>query len=132
MRGLLLWSRAPWQLGSQAPDSEGPSSHGAGAVVARGVWDLPRPGVEPVSPASAGGFLSAVPRGKADLGAFYVLLTALVFYSAPTSQLWWLLDTPRSLMGKGNGTPLQYSCLENPMDGGAWWAAVQGVVKSQT
>ena len=30
------------------------------------------------------------------------------------------------------GNPLQYSCLENPMDGGAWWAAVHGVVKSQT
>ena len=28
---------------------------------------------------------------------------------------------------EGNGTPLQYSCLENPMDGGAWWAAVYGV-----
>ena len=35
-------------------------------------------------------------------------------------------------MGEGNGTPLQYSCLENPMDGGAWWAAVHGVAKSQT
>ena len=34
--------------------------------------------------------------------------------------------------GKGNGTPLQYSCLENPMDGGAWWAAVHGVAKSRT
>ena len=34
--------------------------------------------------------------------------------------------------GEGNGTPLQYSCLENPMDGGAWWAAVHGVVKSRT
>ena len=31
-----------------------------------------------------------------------------------------------------NGTPLQYSCLENPMDGGAWWAAVHGVARSQT
>ena len=31
-----------------------------------------------------------------------------------------------------NGTPLQYSCLENAMDGGAWWAAVHGVAKSQT
>ena len=30
------------------------------------------------------------------------------------------------------GTPLQYSCLENPMDGGAWWAAVHGVAKSRT
>ena len=33
---------------------------------------------------------------------------------------------------KGNGNPLQYSCLENPMDRGAWWAAVHGVMKSQT
>ena len=34
--------------------------------------------------------------------------------------------------GEGNGTPLQYSCLENPMDGGAWWAAVHEVAKSWT
>ena len=34
--------------------------------------------------------------------------------------------------GEGNGTPLQYSCLENPMDGGAWWAAVYEVTQSQT
>ena len=33
---------------------------------------------------------------------------------------------------QSNGTPLQYSCLENPIDGGAWWAAVHGVAKSQT
>ena len=37
-----------------------------------------------------------------------------------------------SWLGEGNGTPLQYSCLENPIDGGAWWAAVHGVTKSQT
>ena len=37
-----------------------------------------------------------------------------------------------ALTGEGNGTPLQYSCLENPMNGGAWWAAVHGVAKSQT
>ena len=34
--------------------------------------------------------------------------------------------------GEGNGTPLQYSCLENPVDGGAWWAAVHGVAESDT
>ena len=34
--------------------------------------------------------------------------------------------------GEGDGTPLQYSCLENPMDGGAWWAAVHGVARSRT
>ena len=42
-----------------------------------------------------------------------------------TGQLW-VKD------GEGNGNPLQYSCLENPMDGGAWWAAVHGVAKSRT
>ena len=35
-------------------------------------------------------------------------------------------------IGEGNGNPLQYSCLENPMDGGACWATVPGVTKSQT
>ena len=34
--------------------------------------------------------------------------------------------------GEGNGTPLQYSCLENPMDGGAWWAAIHGVSENLT
>ena len=34
--------------------------------------------------------------------------------------------------GEGNSNPLQYSCLENPMDGGAWWATVHGVAKSLT
>ena len=34
--------------------------------------------------------------------------------------------------GEGNGTPHQYSCLENPMDGGAWWAAVHWVARSRT
>ena len=34
--------------------------------------------------------------------------------------------------GEGNGNPLQYSCLKNPMDGGAWWATVHGVAESWT
>ena len=37
-----------------------------------------------------------------------------------------------SCIGGGNGNPLQCSCLENPRDGGAWWAAVYGVAQSQT
>ena len=40
----------------------------------------------------------------------------------------WLGSKPR----EGNGTPFQYSCLENPMDGGVWWAEVHGVTKSRT
>ena len=37
-----------------------------------------------------------------------------------------------SCIGEGNGSPLQYSCLENPRDSGAWWAAVYGVAQSDT
>ena len=42
------------------------------------------------------------------------------------------LSIPGSENGDGNGNPLQCSCLENPRDGGAWWAAVYGVTQSQT
>ena len=52
----------------------------------------------------------------------------------------WQLDTTQwlhfhfslSCIGEGNGNPLQCSCLENPRDGGAWWAAVYGAAQSQT
>ena len=47
----------------------------------------------------------------------------------------WGLDTTSlslSCIGEGNGNPLQCSCLENPRDGGAWWAAVYGVAQSRT
>ena len=63
----------------------------------------------------------------------------------PGNNHWELLKNPRGLLigtadssslgensGEGNGIPLQYSCLENPTDEGAWWAAVHGVAKSQT
>ena len=43
-----------------------------------------------------------------------------------------LKNSSRNRKGEGNGTPLQYSCLENPMDGGAWLAAVHGVENSRT
>ena len=54
--------------------------------------------------------------------------------------LWELSDTTErfhflfsfSCIGEGNGNPLQCSCLENPRDGGAWWAAVYGVAQSRT
>ena len=42
------------------------------------------------------------------------------------------IGASRELTGEGNGNPLQYSCPENPMDRGAWWAAVHGVAKSRT
>ena len=65
----------------------------------------------------------------------HILLMSL---SLPAEN-WWdrnckrlrLLKTS-AVSGEGNDTPLQYSCLENPMDRGAWWATVHGVARSQT
>ena len=53
--------------------------------------------------------------------------------NSPTELLWEVLKTFSATSESGcfNGTPLQYSYLENPMDGGAWWAAVHGVAKSR-
>ena len=44
----------------------------------------------------------------------------------------WVASLSLSWIGEGNGNPLQCSCLENPRDGGAWWAAVSGVAHSRT
>ena len=48
------------------------------------------------------------------------------------STLYCKYGPPCHVKGEGNGTPLQYCCPENSLDGGAWWAAVHGVAKSQT
>ena len=61
----------------------------------------------------------------------------LFFYSSPNrlrhipckSLIYFVVERNNR---DGNGTPLQYSCLENPMDGGAWWATVHGVSESWT
>ena len=49
-----------------------------------------------------------------------------------TERLHFHFSLSLSCMGEGNGNPLQCSCLENPRDGGAWWAAVYGVTQSRT
>ena len=70
--------------------------------------------------------------GDLDLGRrdFDIKTGAKVFNEwVVGSPLFWVSSV---FLGEGNGTPLQYSCLENPMDGGAWWAAVHGVAKSLT
>ena len=54
-----------------------------------------------------------------------------------TMRLWrvghdWATSLSLSCIGERNGNPLQYSCLENPRDGGVWWAAIYGVAQSRT
>ena len=49
-----------------------------------------------------------------------------------TQEMWVLFLGREDHLEKNNGNPLQYSCLENPMDRGAWQATVHGVTKSQT
>ena len=57
------------------------------------------------------------------------LLAFVLLHSVLQDQICLLLQM---FLREGHGTPLQYSCLENPMGGGAWWAAVHGVKKSRT
>ena len=62
-----------------------------------------------------------------------VLIKVSIFKTIYSHQILSLaLVTLRAEIGAGNGNPLQYSCLENPMDGGAWQAAVHGVARSWT
>ena len=71
--------------------------------------DLPNPGIEPRSPILQTDALPSEPLGK------------------PTVKPFSNFSSLELLVGEGNGNPLQCSCLENPRDGGAWWAAVYGV-----
>ena len=59
-------------------------------------------------------------------------MTTFLFILIIYFFLFQIILVSRLYPGEGNGTPLQYSCLENPMDGGAWQAAVHGVAKSRT
>ena len=69
--------------------------------------------------------------------SFVILILTSSLALLPLSSVLLLFDSlgrTQVLQGsiEGNGTPLQYSCLESPMDGGAWWAAVRGVATSRT
>ena len=55
-----------------------------------------------------------------------------MLYHVSSFHIFYELIHRSLLTGEGNGTPLQYSCLENPMDQGAWWAAIHGLTKSRT
>ena len=66
-------------------------------------------------------------------------ITSDIFHRTRTKNFSIHMETQKTLNsqsslenGEGNGTPVQYSCLENPRDGGAWWAAIYGVTQSWT
>ena len=68
------------------------------------------------------------------VGKWYNLVSTQqihVFVCTNLTHMYFLLTIYR-VNGESNGTPLHYSCLENPMDGRVWWAAVHGVAKSRT
>ena len=63
--------------------------------------------------------------GLESVFSFQSLRKAMPKNAQTTTQLY----SSHMLVGEGNGNPLQYSCLENLMDGGAWWATVHGVAE---
>ena len=67
-----------------------------------------------------GSLISIAERSTRFIKEIYITTLITFSHAAPGNS------------GEGSGTPLQYSCLENPMDGGAWWAAVHGVSRSWT
>ena len=115
--------------------------------------DLPEPGIKPASPALTSGFFTAEPPGKPRICGPRAKLKIPFRYLYEKKVPKWTEEPGRlqsmgslesdtterfhfhfslSCIGEGNGNPLQCSCLENPRDGGAWWAAVYGVAQSRT
>ena len=66
------------------------------------------------------------------LGCFWAFLATQMAKNLPAIQENWVQSLGWEDPGEGNGNPLQYPCLENSVDTGAWWAIVHGVTKSQT
>ena len=71
---------------------------------------------------------SGYPQGTCSLLSLHSIAPSKILCIFSSIHLY----LPSLGYGEGNGSPLQYSCLENPMDGGAWWAAVHGIAKSRT
>ena len=130
MRDILLWHPASLV-----------TVHGLNCSEPREIL-VPGPGIEPVSPALQGRFLSTGLPGKSRQYLFWsITVNYLILQLSCSKHMKTIARLPNQvffslsvnpLLGEGNGTPLQYSCLENPMDGGAWKAAVHGVAKSRT
>ena len=73
--------------------------------------------------------LSSCKMTSSDIKKAFFFLNANLIWGAKNQA--WILASCRISDGEDTGTPLQYSCLENPMGGGAWWATVHGVANSR-
>ena len=140
-----------WTVASQAPLSMGLSWHEYySGLPFPPPGDLSNPGIEPMSlmiPALAGRFFTTTTTWEAWVNCmvceFYLSKAVTkVFEGFPhgsdckesscnAGDLGWIPGLGSS-PGEGNGNPLQYSCLDNSMDIGAWWATVHGIAKSWT
>ena len=139
-------------LACQAPLSIGfPRQEYWSGLLFTSLGIFPDLGIEPVSPALAGRFFTTEPPGEPYvyintckyICGIYVHMSyitasqvALVVKNPPVNagdvRDLVLIPGPGRSLGGGHGNPLQYSCLENPMDRGAWQAEVHRVTKSQT
>ena len=96
--------------------------------------DLPDPGIEPRSSALLEKAMAPTPvllPGKSHGWRSLVGCSPWGLEESDTTE-WLQFHFSLSCIGEGNGNPLQDSCLENPRDGGAWWAAIYGVTQSRT
>ena len=137
----------PWTAAYQAPSSMGFSRQDYwSGVPLPSPGDLPNPGIEPGSPTWQADALPSKPPALIFV-LWYPTPVLLPGESQGRRSLMGCSpwghkesDTTKRLpfhfslscIGEGNGNPLQCSCLENPRDGGAWWAAVYGVTQSRT
>ena len=103
--------------------------------------DLPNQEIEPTSLSLAGRFFTTGNNWEKEMATHSSILAWRIPWTEEPrgllsmgSHSWtWLKRLSMHVcIGEGNGNPLQCSCLENPRDGGAWWAAVYGVAQSQT
>ena len=123
---VLLFA-TPWTVAYQAPPSMGFSRQECwSGLPFPSPGDLPDPGIKPRSPALRADALPSEPSGKPIPGGLDGKEPA-----CNSGDLGSIPGSGRS-PGGGCGNPLQYSCLENLMDRGAWWATVHGVAKSRT
>ena len=145
-RGYSTWQcsgfSSLWSTGCRL---EGFSNCGARAQLLHGMWDLPRPGIEPGSSCIGRQILSHWTTREIPVLSFFICLPTSIHGGFPGGSM--VKNLPANAgdagdmgsipgserpPGEGNGNPLQYSCLENSTDKGAWQVTVRGVAKSQT